>query len=137
MSDQQNVQTVQDAYAAFGRGDIQAILNRLTDDVEWFLPGEGEIPQAGLYRGKEGVSRFFQVLAQDTEFSRFEPGTYIAQGDHVVALGRYKAKVRQTGRSFEAEWAMVFTFRGGKIAKFHEYTDTSAISRAYQAAKAA
>lgn len=58
MSDQ-NVQVVKNAYAAFGRGDIQTILNNLTHDVEWVLPGEGEIPQAGVYDGKKGSAVSF------------------------------------------------------------------------------
>ena len=41
MSDQQNLQIVKDAYAAFGRRDIPTVLKALTDDVEWTIPGEG------------------------------------------------------------------------------------------------
>jgi ketosteroid isomerase-like protein len=131
MSEQQNVQAVQNAYAAFGRGDIQGVLNILSDDVEWHLPGEGLIPQAGTYRGKDDVGRFFQKLGQTAKFDNFEPRTFIAQGDNVVALGRYNGTVPQTGRQFESEWAMVFTFQGNKVAKFREYTDTAAIAQAY------
>jgi ketosteroid isomerase-like protein len=31
----QNSKIVQEMYAAFGRGDVPAILQRLADDVEW------------------------------------------------------------------------------------------------------
>jgi ketosteroid isomerase-like protein len=137
MSEQQNVQTVKNAYAAFGRGDIQGVLNELTDDVEWHLPGEGLIPQAGTYRGTEGVSRFFQNLDQTTQFAKFEPRSFVAEGDHVVARGHYQGTAKSTGRAFEADWVMVFTFKGNKVAKFQEYTDTAAIAQAYVAAKAA
>jgi ketosteroid isomerase-like protein len=137
MSEQQNVQTVKNAYAAFKRGDIQGVLNELADDVEWHLPGEGLIPQAGTYRGKDGVSRFFQNLDQTTQFAEFEPNSFVAQGDQVVAIGRYHATVKTTGRAFEADWVMVFTFKGTKVAKFREFTDTAAIAQAYAAGKAA
>ena len=30
-----NVHTVQEIYAAFGRGDVPAILSRLSESVEW------------------------------------------------------------------------------------------------------
>jgi ketosteroid isomerase-like protein len=33
----QNVDVVQQGYEAFGRGDIPALLESLTDDVEWIL----------------------------------------------------------------------------------------------------
>ena len=52
MSEQQNIQTVQSAYAAFKRGDIQGVLNTLTDEIEWHTPGEGLIPQAGSHTAK-------------------------------------------------------------------------------------
>src|SRR6202035_3219740 len=80
MSEQQNVQIVQNAYTAFARGNIQTILDSLADDVEWALPGEGLIPQAGTYQKRDGVARFFQTLTQTTEFSNFEPREFIAQG---------------------------------------------------------
>lgn len=131
MSPQENVAVIQNAYAAFARGDIQTILDTLTEDVEWILPGEGFIPQSGTYRGREGVASFFQKLSQTTEFSSFEPRKFVAEGDLVIALGYYKARAKETGRSFESQWAMSFTMRGGKVSNFREYTDTATIARAY------
>jgi len=32
---QQNVQTIEGMYAALGRGDIDAIVDVVTDDVDW------------------------------------------------------------------------------------------------------
>lgn len=54
-----NLQTVQDIYAAFWRGDIPFILNALAEDVEWHEPPGGEAPFKGTYRGREGVGQFF------------------------------------------------------------------------------
>ena len=137
MAEQENVRVVQDAYAAFGRGDIPALLDNLSENVEWLLPGEGLIPQAGVYRGRDGVARFFQTLDKTTEFSAFEPSEFVAQGDRVIALGSYRGKAKATGRSFEAHWAMSFLLRDGKILKFQEYTDTAAIAPAYAASASA
>ena len=131
MNEQQNVRTVQEAYAAFKRGDIQGVLNTLSEDVDWHTPGEGLVPQAGTFHSKQEVANFFQRLDQNAKFTEFEPSSYIAQGDHVVALGHYSGTVPQTGRKFEAEWAMHFTFKGNKVAKFREFTDTAAIAQAY------
>jgi hypothetical protein len=131
MSEQQNVKVVQDAYAAFGRGDIQSLLNTLSDEVEWHTPGEPLIPQAGSYHGRNEVSRFFQNLDQTTQFGNFNPREFIAQGDRVIVLGDYDGTGKQTGRPFKSEWVMVFTLSGGKVTKFREYTDTAAIAQAY------
>ena len=35
MSEAENTRVVQDAYAAFGRGDIPALLGYFTDDIQW------------------------------------------------------------------------------------------------------
>ena len=35
MSSDDNVKTVQSIYEAFGRGDLPAILDAVTDDVDW------------------------------------------------------------------------------------------------------
>ena len=35
MSAEQNIDTARQMYQAFGRGDVQAILDRVTDDVDW------------------------------------------------------------------------------------------------------
>jgi uncharacterized protein len=129
------VQVVQNAYAAFQRGDIQTILDSLTHDVQWIAPAIE--PVAGTYRGPGEVASFFQRVNEISEFASFEPREYVAQGDRVIALGRYKATVRQTGRAYDCDWAMAFGFRDGKISTFQEFTDTAAVSAALQTSSAA
>jgi ketosteroid isomerase-like protein len=127
MTEQENVQSVQSAYPAFSRGDIQAVLEALTDDVEWVLPGPPAVlPFAGIRRGREQVLQFFAVLAETLTFEQFEPRELIAQDDKVVVLGHSRDRMRSTGRVIENEWAAVFTLRDGKIARYQVYEDTAA-----------
>jgi len=35
MSAEQNIETATQMYQAFGRGNVEAILDRVTDDVDW------------------------------------------------------------------------------------------------------
>ena len=35
MSAEQNIETATRMYQAFGRGNVEAILDRVTDDVDW------------------------------------------------------------------------------------------------------
>ena len=133
-----NTEIVRQAYENFKSGDIQALLDQLTDDIEWQAPKVENVPFAtGQHSGREQVGQFFARLADAQEFKQFEPRDFIAQGDKVVALGRYEWRVRSTGRGYEGDWAHVFTIRDGKIAGFHEYTDTAAIAAAYQKAASA
>lgn len=87
MSTQDNLTITQSIYAAFGRGDIPAILNVLTDDVEFHEPPGGAPPFTGIYRGRAGAGTFFQEMLGAVDVLMLEPQESIAQGDTVVALG--------------------------------------------------
>jgi ketosteroid isomerase-like protein len=133
MNEQQNTQIVQDAYAAFGRGDITALLGYLTDDVRWqpVMGTASHVPFSGERNGKSEVAEFFRQVASTEDFQQFEPREFVAQGDKVVALGHYRAVTKPTGRSFESDFVMVFTLRDGKVARFQEFTDSAGINAAF------
>ena len=132
MAEAENTKVVQEAYAAFGRGDVQTILDRLDDHVVWTaVYGSGpQVPYSGERRGKAVIGEFFKQVAESVTFSRFEPQDFIASGDKVVTLGHYTGTT-SIGKSFDLDWAMVFTLRNGKIARFQEFTDVAAINAAY------
>lgn len=132
MTEKQNVQMVSDAYAAFVRGDIPALLKTFTADIDWHVPGPVEAPYAGRRRGLDEANRFFADVARIVEFTKFEPREYVAQGDRVIALGHYEGRIRTTGKPFSADWAMAWRLRDGLLAEFHEYTDTQALGNAYR-----
>lgn len=131
MMERDNVQLVQQGYAAFGHGDIPGVLALCTDDIEWTQPGPAELPATGTYHGKEGVADFFRRLGEHLTFARFEPYDFVAQGDKVIALIHITATPKASGEQFTSEDAHVFTFRDGKIMRFVVYTDTAAQVTAY------
>jgi hypothetical protein len=138
MQETQNTKVVQEAYAAFARGDIQGILDRLADDVSWtgVYGTAAYVPTSGERRGRAAVATFFKQVAETVSFMKFEPKEFIATGDKVVALGHYVAKT-STGRGFDADFAMVFTLQNGKVTRFQEFSDSAAINAAYAPAGAA
>ena len=132
MQEAQNTKVVQDAYAAFGRGDIQTLLTYLADDIIWTaVYGAGShVPTSGVRRGRPAVAEFFKQVAENVRFSQFEPKEFVATGDKVVALGRYKATT-PINKGFDSDFAMVFTLRNGKVTHFQEFCDSAAINAAY------
>jgi ketosteroid isomerase-like protein len=130
MSTEESLRVVKDVYAALGRGDIQGLLGMLSDDVEWYIPGEG-LPLSGTYRGRDGVGQFLQRHAQDIEILAFEPREFLAQAEQVAVIGWERVKIRATNRTIELDWVDTFTVRGGRMAKFRPYTDTQALAAAY------
>ena len=127
-----NTEIVKVMYEAFGRGDIEAILNKMADDVEWLSSPESKtIPTGGTFRGRAGVADFFQKVGDNIEFESFMPERYIEQGDTVVALGSYSGRSKTLKKKFSSPWSMVFTLKGGKLARFEEHYDTEAVASAF------
>src|SRR4030095_81355 len=62
-------------YEGFGRRDIPALLELLSDDVEWRFLGKPDTgtPYGGTFKGKQEVVQFFEKLAQSDEIMEFEP----------------------------------------------------------------
>ncbi len=132
MSAEENKRTVQAIFEAFGRGDIPAVLGHVSEDVTWSAPGPEVVSYFGDRRGHAGATEFFQNLVGNVDFEHFEPGTFIAEGGHVVVLGRERGRVKGTGKTFDNEWALVFTFDGGgKVTGFQCYENTAAIAEAF------
>ena len=78
--------TVQSIYEDFGRGDVAAILSRLSDDVEWeYGNAESGVPWLKPRSGPAEVAKFFESLAA-VEFTRFEPKVMLENGPIVVVL---------------------------------------------------
>ena len=133
MSEAQNTKVVQDAYAAFGRGDIPTLLGYLTDDIHWqpVIGTAKHVPFSGERKGKAAVAEFFKQVSENEEFQLFEPREFVAQGDRVVAIGHYRGVTKSTRRTFDSPFVMVFTLRDGKVATFREFTDSAAINAAF------
>ena len=132
MSEQENTRIVQQAYENFKKGDLPALLNLYSDDIDWRLPKIENMPWFESRKGRQKTAEFFQSLAEAQDVLTFNPREFIAQGDKVVALGDYSWRVKATGREFGSEWAHVWAVRNGKLAGFREYSDTAAASNAHR-----
>jgi uncharacterized protein len=135
MSEQENTGLVQQAYGYFQNGDIPAVLETLSEDVEWVVPRPEGVPLGGTYNGVEEVGQFFSSLGDTQEARQFEPREFVAQDDRVVALGHYAWHVKSTGREWESDFAHVFTVHDGKVTRFQEYTDSAALAEAFAKAE--
>jgi hypothetical protein len=122
-----NTKIVQEMYAAFKAGDIQSLLNRVSEDIDWMIQGPTEIsPLMGTRRGRDQVAEFFRKIDEVEEVQLFEPRDYIAQDDKVAVFGHYKARVKATNRIAESDFVHLFVLQDGKVVKFRELFDTAA-----------
>jgi ketosteroid isomerase-like protein len=121
-----NITTVQHVYEAFGQGDIDAILAVVSDDVDWASEAEPAVaPWHGVHKGKGEVPKFFEALAKHVEVTRFEPLTFAANDDDVLAVVRFAMAVPATGKRGEMDLHHWFHFRDGKIARYRGTEDTA------------
>jgi hypothetical protein len=135
MQEAQNTKIVQDAYAAFLRGDAEGVLALVDATVVWkgTTGASPDVPMAGVRHGRGEVARFFQQVAEHITFSRFEPQSYVAQGDRVVALGHYTGTT-STGGGFDSDFVMIFRLRDGRIVEFQEFLDVAQLNAAWATA---
>ena len=131
MSTEQNVQTVKDFFAAIGRGDREALLALVAEDIEWIIPGK-DWPLAGTHRGHAGLADLLETASRSLETST-EPREFVAQGDRVLVVGFARGKVKATNKPFEDDWIFSITVRDGKLTSIREYVDTQALARASEA----
>jgi ketosteroid isomerase-like protein len=128
-----NMEAVRAIYAAFGKGDVPAILEHLTEDCDWEYASteDHEVPWLRRRRGREGAVGFFEALAA-LDFERFEVKAVLGEGDLVVALCDLDAKVRANGhRVREIDEAHIWHFDArGRVKRFRHAADTLAQQRA-------
>jgi uncharacterized protein len=118
--------SVREIYQAFGRGDTDAILEHLADDVEWeYGPNSTDVPWLQPLRNRDNVPQFFEALA-GLEIHRFEPTMLLENGHVVVALIDLEATVRATGRRvIEVDEVHIWHFNeAGAVIKFRHRVDS-------------
>jgi ketosteroid isomerase-like protein len=129
-----NVQTMQSLYAAFGRGDIDAIVDSVTGDVSWGVDSviANEIPWYRVRSGPDGVRDFFATLARDVEFPQFTPRLFVASDeDDVIVLVDFTYRMKKNGRTASLTSVHCFKIRGGKVSRFRAFEDTAAVREAW------
>ncbi|MGB3940899.1 MAG: nuclear transport factor 2 family protein [Candidatus Manganitrophaceae bacterium] len=117
---------IQQAYEAYGRGDIPAILNLVADEVDWEFAGSASLPYAGRRKDKKGVADFFTEVSRADEIHTFEPREFIEANEHVTVLGWENCTARDTQKKFESEWVHLFTVKNGKVTRWRGFFNTAA-----------
>ena len=127
-----SVQLAQDVYDAFGRGDIPAVLELFTPDMEWH-PAEGHPfrPDGSPWIGRDAIAEgfFAQIGAAWTTFT-VTPRTFHDAGDTVVVEGRYAGVLKGSEQTIDAQFCHIWTVQGGRMRSFQQYMDTAQLQQA-------
>ena len=117
-----NLDVVQGAYEAFGRGDVAAVLAALTEDVEWHA-APALLPHGMDASGREQVGEFFQKLTDTWEGFGIELDAFVASEDRVCVVGRASGRLDGAERSYG--FVHAWTVRDGSLARFDEYVNAA------------
>ena len=121
-----NIKTIEAVYDAFARGDVAAILDVVTDDVDWATETTSSgAPWYGVKRGKAGVGDFFSAFASTMEVEEFTPISFAANDTDVLTVVRFRAKSRATGKVAAMDLHHYFVFRDGLITYYRGTEDTA------------
>jgi hypothetical protein len=108
---------IREAYAAFGRGDVDGYLQHCTQDFSFNVAGRGAI--AGSWRGKEGL---WELARQAMELTggtfQEEVEDVLANDHHAVVLAQHR--FTRDGQSKEYATAHVYEIRDGQLARCWE-----------------
>lgn len=124
MSTEHNKVIAREFFARFTAGDIDGVLNTLTDDATWLIPGKNErVPSAGLYT-KDKIGRLFTRMVQALKGGlEMTVTACIAEADSVAVEVVSRGDLKN-GRLYRQEYHMLMQFRDGKICAVREYLDT-------------
>jgi len=122
-----HVELVQRVYAAFGRGQVEAVLAAFDPQIEWHLAeGHPYEPGGRAWVGPGAVrEKLFERIGAEWDGFTVHPQIFHDAGVVVVVEGRYTGTCKSTGKSLDAQLCHVWTIRNGKVARFQQFVDTA------------
>ena len=125
MVEQLNRQRVLALLDDFSRGDIEGVLARCTDDVDFLTHAPIDIlPHMGPRRGKAELREMWTTVHARYHDIRYEVPVAIAEGDQVATYLRAFFRKRSNDRIVQFDMAVFYTFRDGRVAQIREIIDS-------------
>jgi ketosteroid isomerase-like protein len=117
-------------YELFGKGDVPAILEHVSEDARWDrweknAAQDKGVPYLQARKGKQGAADFLASLAA-VEMREFTVGGILAGGNQVCAEIVIEFKVKATGKLLRDEQLHLWTLDDrGRVVAFRHYLDTA------------
>ena len=113
--------TVQRMYAAFGAGDLDALIETVHPESRWTYLGANPEPTKAEFVGRASVRTFFETILKRLDITEFNVDEFIVDGDTVVVFGSEAGKVKATGQVFRNEWTQRYVVNDKQITRMAEY----------------
>ena len=126
-----NVGLVHRLFAAFAERDAVALMEVVDPQIEFFGPTATVLNEGRCYRGHEGMRRYLRDAELLWEELSVEPRELREIGNHVVALGRVRARAHD-GLEVDTPAAWVWRVEAGRITWGCAYGDPDQMPRSLQ-----
>ena len=114
-----NLETTKKVYELFNQGDVSTFVRDIVDTTcNWTT-------SAGIFKGRQEITDFFTLVAENLDFSNVTPREMIEQGETIVVIGTTSFRVKKTGRTIEEGFVHIIKYNQGRMVFFKEYTDTA------------
>jgi ketosteroid isomerase-like protein len=126
-------EVVKDFFAAFGKGDMEGLINSFQDNCKITAVRESARTGKeiyGSYEGKQGVSDFISNLGAAFNTKAFTVNNVIGEGKVAFANGKFTHEIKSTGKMFSSDWALMCVVENGKILEYHFYEDSASFINA-------
>jgi ketosteroid isomerase-like protein len=126
------IDTVHRIYEAFGRGDVDAILAEVADDVDWAPEAaSSSVPWYGSYTSKAVVPKFFEAIGSSIDVGEFTPLSFTSNDTDVMVVIRWTFTVRATGRTRTMNLHHWWRFADGKVVQYRGSEDSEQTAAAF------
>ncbi|MGB3142531.1 MAG: ester cyclase [Maribacter sp.] len=132
VSDPNNLSIIDGLYKAFASGDMPNILGAMDPNIEWNEAEGNSMADGNPYIGPDAILQgVFARIAENNEYFRLvDIELHGMDNNQVLATLRYDAKVKATGKPYNAQVAHLWTLANGKITAFQQYVDTKKLAEA-------
>ena len=130
-----NEKILRDAYARYGTGSFEAVLDLFAENVVWRSAGaSNRLSFAGERHGIAGIRDYFAAQRQDWTLLEHTLLDVITENDRrFVARVHVEARHNNTGARVRVEKVDFITMKDGKFTSYEERMDTAPIERAARA----
>lgn len=132
MDTAKNKQLIRHLYDELNKGNTQAFIERLADDIRWTVIGTTKF--SGTIIGKPNViDKLFMRVASELDGATIATiKNVIAEGDRVVVESTGRVATR-TGKPYNNTYCEIFRLANGKIKEVTVYLDTALIDAVFGA----
>jgi ketosteroid isomerase-like protein len=123
MTDRNELEVVQDVFAAFAARDVEGVLALADPNVELVAVTAGYADRDEPYRGHEGIRCYFRDVAQVWEELRLSPTEFRQVGELVLVTGRVSARSHSRVVSGSSGW--LWRIENGLVVSLRVYPSAS------------